>query len=75
MIFWPTPPGPSPSGEGNALARLLDGSQDSPANAVQRTLTQLASVLDSAKATARLVEPIRLVSGGEMAEWLKATVC
>ncbi len=35
----------------------------------------IASGLDSAQAIARLLEPVRLVSGGEMAEWLKATVC
>jgi hypothetical protein len=38
-------------------------------------LIQPASVLDSAKVIAKLFETIGLVSGGEMAEWLKATVC
>jgi hypothetical protein len=38
-------------------------------------IAQLVSILDSAKATAKLSKSIRLVSGGEMAEWLKATVC
>jgi hypothetical protein len=45
------------------------------AKAMEERLIQPASVLDSAKAIARLFEPNRLVSGGEMAEWLKATVC
>jgi hypothetical protein len=45
------------------------------AKAMEERLIQPASVLDSAMAIARLFKPNRLVPGGEMAEWLKATVC